>query len=174
MLRAIAVWQARAPLDQLEAQHLLTGFMVALLKDYGYGEIPAPQGAEAMSWITSYLSFRLAEPISVEDMARRANLSVSRFHTLFRHHFGCSPHQYLLRLRCQQVQGLLESTDATLHDIARTCGFANAYHLSRVFKRVMGGSPGQFRAATIKDAASTLKGNPVEGEGRAIGNPQDK
>jgi AraC-like DNA-binding protein len=160
LFRAIAVWQGRAPLHLLEAQYLLTGIVVALLRDHGYGDIPAPQGIATMSWITSYLSFRLTEPISVVDMARRANLSVSRFHALFRQHFGCAPHQYLLRLRCHRAQELLGSTDATLHEIAHDCGFANAYHLSRVFKRITGVSPRTFRTTTSTTVVVARKDEP--------------
>jgi transcriptional regulator GlxA family with amidase domain len=80
-------------------------------------------------------------------MARRANLSPSRFAAVFRQHFGLSPHQYFLRLRIEHAQELLRTTDLPQRDIAAYCGFADVHHFSKAFKRITRLPPGVYRTA---------------------------
>lgn len=141
LLRMVGVWQNRDVLSQLEAQHLATELVLAVLKDYAHLQSLALPAPYALNWVTSYLSLHLAEPISVADMADRANLSVSRFSALFRQQFGYPPHHYLLHLRVHHAQHLLQTGDLTLKQIAEYCGFADVPHFSKAFKRVVGRSP---------------------------------
>jgi len=119
--------------------------LLTLLKQHGRVEPRPPSPPRALGWIPSYLSFHLSEPLSVADMAERASLSPSRFATVFRQHFGVSPHQYFLRLRIQHAQDLLRSTDLPLKEIAEYCGFADIHHFSKAFKQQVQLPPGAFR-----------------------------
>lgn len=150
MLKMVGVWQQRDAISRLEAQLLATELVLLRLKDYSSPPASAPQRSQSLDWLTSYLLFHLSEPLLVEDMARRAHLSPSRFNAVFRQRFGTSPHQYLLRLRVQHAQELLNSTDFTLQKIAEYCGFADVHHFSKAFRKVTGLSPGAYRAGLYK------------------------
>jgi len=143
----VAIWPQRDSISQLEAQLLATDLVLSLLKDYSHERAAVTQHPQSLNWITSYLSLHLAEDLLVEDMARRANLSESRFCAVFRQRFGVPPHRYLLRLRVQHAEELLRSTDYTLQQIAEFCGFADVHHFSKSFKRIIGMPPGVYRAA---------------------------
>jgi AraC-like DNA-binding protein len=145
LLKAVEAWQNGDALSRLEADHLAMSLVLSIFRQYGRLLSVASRRSHSLSWVPSYLSFNIGEPLSVAQMARRANLSPSRFGAVFRQHFGLSPHQYLLRLRIEHAQSLLTTTDLPLRDIAESCGFADAHHFSKAFKRIVGVSPGAYR-----------------------------
>ncbi len=145
LLKTVQAWQNGDFMSRLEANHLAMTLILALFTQYG--RIPAGSSRQlhSLNWVSSYLSFHIGEPLSVADMARRANLSPSRFGVVFREHFGLSPHQYFLRLRIEHAQVLLTTTDLPLRTIAGHCGFADVHHFSKAFKRIVRVSPGAYR-----------------------------
>ena len=145
MLKTIGVWQRRDFLGQLESQYLATGLVLSLLQAHSRGGVDSSEGPEFLNWITSYMSLHLSEPLSVEDMARRAGLSASRFSSVFRDRFGRPPHQFLLHLRVQRAQDLLQHTSLSLREISSQCGFADIHHFSKAFKKLTGHTAGSYR-----------------------------
>jgi AraC family transcriptional regulator len=82
---------------------------------------------------------------NAEDLATETGYSTSHFFRLFRATTGCTPHQYLLRLRMERAVELMRKPSLALLDIALECGFANETHFSRTFRERFGLPPGQFR-----------------------------
>ena len=78
-------------------------------------------------------------------MADAAGLSTSHFVRQFRASIGTAPHQYLVQRRVELAKRRLEATDASIAEVAFDCGFANQEHLTRVFKRFFGVTPGAYR-----------------------------
>jgi transcriptional regulator GlxA family with amidase domain len=144
LLRTVGVWQNRDALSQLEAQSLMTEIVLAILRDHTDASTRIAHSPQNLNWITPYLQLHLSERISVADMARRARLSPSRFAATFRQNFGCAPHQYLLRLRIQHAQELLQSS-ASNAEIAELTGFSDVHHFSKSFKKLAGQTPGEWR-----------------------------
>ena len=97
--------------------------------------------------LVEYIEHRLAEPISLGELATFAALSEYHFARMFRESFGIPPHQYLLARRLARARKLLQDTALPLGEIAMACGFASASHFSNRFRATMGGTPGAFRAA---------------------------
>lgn len=90
---------------------------------------------------------RLDENLSLAEIARECGLSPYHFARLFKQATGFPPHEYQLQLRVQRAQVLLLRTPRrTIADIACDLGFADESHLRRHFKRIVGITPGQFRA----------------------------
>lgn len=145
LLAMVEAWQAGDPLSRLEANHLALSLLLSIFRQYGHLSPQQVRSARALTWVPSYLSFHIGEPLSVADMARRANLSPSRFSAVFREQFGQSPHQYLLRMRIEHAQELLRTTDLPLWKIAESCGFADVHHFAKAFKRLVRVAPGAYR-----------------------------
>jgi AraC-like DNA-binding protein len=145
LMKMIRLWHSGETLAQLEAQNIGNELIYLLIKQYGEFGDQTQNSPEDFNWITSYFSFHLSENITIEDMAQRARLSPSRFSTLFREHFSMSPYQYLLRMRIEHAEELLLHSKLTLHQIAELCGFANAQHFSKAFKKYTGKTPGSLR-----------------------------
>jgi AraC family transcriptional regulator len=91
---------------------------------------------------------RLAESISLEELAKAAGLSPFHFARQFKAATGHPPHDYHIRLRIDRAQELLRTRgrEWNLAAIANECGFADQSHFSRQFKRVVGVTPGDYLA----------------------------
>lgn len=152
LLRMVNHWQSDSPLSRLEAQHEAMELALALLRKYGAALKRSTDSPASLNWITSYFSFRLAEPLSIGEMARRAHLSPSRFSALFKAKFGMPPHRYLRQLRIRHGETLLRTTSLQLSAIAEYCGFADLHHFSKVFRAEYGMSPGRYRAAAENES----------------------
>lgn len=92
---------------------------------------------------------RLAEPITVADLARRAGLSPSRFAHLFTEQVGVSPMRYLERQRMRLAEQLLDLTPRTVGEIARTVGFEDPLYFSARFRSYAGMPPTSYRRRTV-------------------------
>lgn len=88
---------------------------------------------------------RLAEPITVADLARRAGLSPSRFGHLFTEQVGVSPMRYLERQRMRLAEQLLDLTPRTVAEIARAVGYADPLYFSSRFRAQVGMPPSSYR-----------------------------
>ncbi len=82
---------------------------------------------------------------SIADLARECRLSASHFARAFRQATGMPPHQWLTKRRVERAKGLLLEGSLDLAQIALVCGFVDQSHLTRVFARCEGHSPGKWR-----------------------------
>lgn len=146
MLKTIGIWQRRDLLGQLESHYLATGLVLSMLRSYSRRSTDSLDQPEFLNWITSFMSLHLSKPLSVSDMAEHAGLSASRFSQVFRDRFGRPPHQFLLHLRIQRAQDLLQHTGLTMREISVQCGFSDVHHFAKTFKRLSGQTPGSYRA----------------------------
>jgi transcriptional regulator GlxA family with amidase domain len=83
---------------------------------------------------------------TVPVMARKAMMSVRHFARVFSRSVGISPAQYVERARVEATADRLASTGDSLDLVARQSGFGSAETLRRAFLRVLGVSPGSYRA----------------------------
>jgi AraC-like DNA-binding protein len=108
-----------------------------------------------------HLESNLAGKILTQDLASIAGLSPFHFSRAFRDSFGDSPHRYILRRRIEHSQGLMLSTKASLADIALQCGLVDQAHFGKLFRRLVGETPGAWRRARVN------RGLPPEEPSRA-------
>ncbi|MFD7702865.1 GlxA family transcriptional regulator [Streptomyces caelestis] len=120
-------------------------------------EHPVPKDADRSTSATRQWALnRLAEPLTLEDMARHAHMSVRTFTRRFRDEVGTSPLQWLLQCRLNQARRLLESTDLTVTRVATASGFGDAVALRKHFSSHLGLSPLAYRRAhNAPDLAAT-------------------
>lgn len=81
----------------------------------------------------------------IPTMAKRANLSPSRFSALCIQCFGLPPHEKLTRIRMDRSMGLLLSSDQKVEAIALQAGYASLAAFCKAFKKAHGISPTEFR-----------------------------
>lgn len=90
---------------------------------------------------------RYAEPLTVADLARAAQLSPAHFSRQFRRTFGESPHQYLLTRRLERAAALLRTTDWSVLRICLSVGLTSVGSFTTSFHRMYGVPPTAYRAA---------------------------
>ncbi|MGW6915834.1 helix-turn-helix domain-containing protein [Kitasatospora sp. NPDC054939] len=107
---------------------------------------PVPAGGDhALSELLAWAHRRLDRPLTVTDLARRANTSPRHLGRQFRAVTGETPLQWLLTQRVRRAQELLEATDDGIEAVARATGMGTATTLRRQFKRVVGVPPDAYR-----------------------------
>lgn len=92
-----------------------------------------------------HIASNYAKPLTVESVALEVGLSPSYFSKLFRETVGISFREHLNRIRIEESKQLLLLTDISMIDIALSVGFSDQSYFCRVFRRVTGMAPGQFR-----------------------------
>lgn len=93
-----------------------------------------------------YLRTHLAERVSISDLAQMASVSPSHFAALFRDQVGVPVLQYQTQLRMARARELLDTTTLDIAAIALDTGYPDAYYFSRLFRKVHGVPPRQYRA----------------------------
>ncbi|MBQ8507627.1 MAG: PocR ligand-binding domain-containing protein [Clostridia bacterium] len=93
-----------------------------------------------------YISEHFAEPLTLAGVAAQVKLSPNYFSALFRQMAGMSFREHLMRVRVEESKHLLLSSSHSLTDIAMAVGFADQSYYCKVFKRIVGMTPGKFRA----------------------------
>ncbi|WP_459616887.1 GlxA family transcriptional regulator [Bordetella sp. 2513F-2] len=88
-----------------------------------------------------------AAPWSVADLARAAHTGPRHLSRLFSEHAGCTPMEYLYRVRLALARELIRETRLDLERVAERAGFGSGHHLRRVWKRYEDGTPGGLRGA---------------------------
>lgn len=94
----------------------------------------------------SYMAEHYSEQMTLEDVAKNVGLSTNYFSALFHQVVGVSFREHLCRIRVEESKQLLLSTDYSLTDIAIAVGFADQSYFCKVFKRIVGMTPGKFRS----------------------------
>ncbi|MFH8610016.1 helix-turn-helix domain-containing protein [Streptomyces sp. NPDC018029] len=89
---------------------------------------------------------RLAEPVTLAEIAGEVHLSVYHFVRVFKAATGVTPYRYLTRLRVEEAKRLLRGTDLPIARIAARCGFAGPGTLSATFLRQTGARPSDYRS----------------------------
>ena len=93
----------------------------------------------------AYLEKHYAEKITVEDMAKAANLSAAHFFAVFKKQMGVSPMAYLNHYRLSLAAELLLRTELSVTEIAASVGISDPVYFNKCFKKVYQIPPTQYR-----------------------------
>lgn len=95
--------------------------------------------------VREYIDHRLEKPITLNELAKVADLSQMHFASQFRIAIGVTPHVYLLNRRIERAKDLLVNTRSSMLEIALAVGFTTHSHFSTTFRRSVGVSPANWR-----------------------------
>jgi DNA-binding LacI/PurR family transcriptional regulator/AraC-like DNA-binding protein len=110
----------------------------------GDGILPPHTGALVKKTLL-YFDRHIESPISRWKLAEEVNVSEDYLTRIFHREMGLSLWDYLIRCRVFFSAGLLLQTDETIQEIAFRAGFQDQSYFCRVFKKICGVSPGQYR-----------------------------
>jgi transcriptional regulator GlxA family with amidase domain len=96
---------------------------------------------------------RLADPVSLEEMAGHARMSVRTFTRRFRDETGLSPARWLVQQRVAHARLLLESTDLAVDVVARRSGLGSATALRQHLQAAIGVAPSAYRRTFRRSTA---------------------
>lgn len=88
---------------------------------------------------------QLEGDVCIESIAKACNLSPTHFSRAFAATVGTPPHRWLVQRRTYRACDLLRLTNLSISEVSSLCGFADQSHFTRVFKKIIGTSPGVWR-----------------------------
>lgn len=95
--------------------------------------------------VSQLMHLRMDRELNLDELAKTANLSKFHFIRKFKQLTGHSPIQHFIHLKMQHACQLLDNTREPVKRIANRVGYDDAHYFSRLFKRVIGVSPQQYR-----------------------------
>ncbi|WP_429028205.1 helix-turn-helix domain-containing protein [Aeromonas media] len=142
--------QGPDPLAREVACHLFSRQLLARLTPAKWDDRP-PQHLQRAAELMQDDS---ASPLSLSQLSAVAGLTPSHFVRAFSHHYGMTPHAYLLDRRIRHARTLLRQGQP-LVEVALASGFADQAHFQRQFKRRVAATPGQYRTQLARQAERT-------------------
>lgn len=137
-----------------DTHHELYGdaLMLALFIDLmQLGRTPRRKRGALAPWqvrrVTDFIEANCLRSVRLQELADLTELSQSYFSHAFKAATGMAPYQWHMKARLKKVQDMLAEADMSLTEIAAVAGFADQAHLTRVFRRTLGETPGAWRRA---------------------------
>jgi AraC-like DNA-binding protein len=126
--------------------------IAARLREKHIAHGPAPRRDQHIGSALAYLQKRPDQVATIDDLAAAAGLSTGRFCHAFKQRVGIPPYDYALQARVRMARELLTHS-TSLADAACAAGFSDQSHLTRMFKRYTGITPGQYADQVRRCAA---------------------
>lgn len=98
----------------------------------------------------TYIDFHYAEPLSLSFFADMCHVTKSYLSTLFKKETNTNITDYIHSVRIRHALVLLNSTALPIHAIATSCGYSDINYFIKIFKRLNGNSPKQYRSQMTK------------------------
>lgn len=125
----------------------IDGLVLAMMAHLSRIETAAERSG-APAWldrVREMLHDRADQPMDIAGIAAEVDIHPVHLARVFRDHHGCSPGEYLRRVRVEHACTMLADTPRTLAQVAYRSGYADQSHFTRQFKRAVGVTPGEYR-----------------------------
>src|SRR5262249_37542467 len=138
------------PSGQLFLDSVEQAIASILVDGYALRQRPACEyrgglGPARLRRVREFVHANLEEELNLKEMAQSVGLSTAHFSQMFRKSTGESPHGFVLRRRIERSKEMLRAGEGRILDIAIACGFKTQQHFARVFRKLCGASPTEYR-----------------------------
>lgn len=138
-----AVWSVTSKLPVTDAKGSIIG--TAGITRTHKTLVPKSGPANPFSAVLAHMQEHYEAPISNEQLAAVAKMSLRAFERQFARNFQMTPQKYLRKLRLRIASRALIHTNLPLADVAVSCGFGDQSHFSREFRRHFQYTPREYR-----------------------------
>ncbi len=108
---------------------------------------PGPTQHREISAIVGAIYKCVEQEIKVVDLAKAANISVSTLERMFKEHMGITPKKFILQAKISTACEHLVMSKRSIKAVGSAIGYEDHANFTRAFKKLMGISPSQYRAA---------------------------
>ncbi len=125
----------------------LTALLTLLMEDSWGASMEAkhPAGKRDLQDVKNYIDLHFKEKILLDEIASHFYINKFYLTRIFKEQFGLPISQYIIQLRITHAKKLLRFTTLPMDEIAIECGMNDANYFSRMFRKVEGISPGDYR-----------------------------
>lgn len=127
--------------DITETTNDLIEFFIHVLEARNKPELPHP----IVNDIIMFIDSSIEEPITVEQLAKRAGISTSHLSRVFREHAGLTLIDYINMRKIEESQFYLRNSDLKISEVSDRFSFCNQSYFTRTFKKYTKVTPKQFR-----------------------------
>ena len=135
--------------ERILIESLGTALCIRVARHFvGHLVLPSSGGlqAERLERVRDYVEAHLDDHLSLTVLADIACLSPYHFSPSFKQATGVGPQRYVIQRRLERAKRLLRQTHQPLAWIAQEAGFSDQSHLTQIFRREIGMTPGRYRA----------------------------
>lgn len=130
-------------LEEAEMHRLITNLLMEFLIS---AELSSSDREDSIEEVRNYILDNPEKDLTLEVLAERARLSPYHFLRQFKENVGMTPHEYLISCRLNVARFYLVSSNATVKEIAFSCGFSGVSNFCTCFKQKLGITPSEYRA----------------------------
>ena len=136
--------------DYIRDMHIvekITSLLAFLMAESWHPEHNTHMGSKRQSiqQVKEYLDEHYKERITLDELAGRFFINKFYLTRIFKEQFGTSVNSYLAQVRVTHAKQLLRFSDMTVEEVGRQCGIDEPAYFARVFKKVEGTAPGEYR-----------------------------
>lgn len=103
------------------------------------------KASAAVQKVKLYIEEHVGEEISRDELAAKVYLHPDYMNRLFKEQVGTSFSNYVIQVRLNYAKYLLQTTNASISDVAVDVGYPNMAYFTKIFKRLTGMTPTEFR-----------------------------
>jgi AraC-like DNA-binding protein len=130
---------------------LMQEFIVLLIRSYQEKESSPPGFAANVTGLINYVKDNYRSQMNMDVLTGISGMSASHVLRSFKQYLGCSPFQYISRLRLSAAADELVQTGKSVTEIALDLGFNDSNYFTRSFRKYWGLSPRQYRYRYLKE-----------------------
>ena len=124
---------------------LLFSFVITMVRQFENTVAQKALDKNILHLSSEIMQRNASTKISIKEIAAACNISEQHLHRIYRKARKKTPLQILTELRTQKAQYLLVTTSHSLSKIAGLCGFYDSSHMNKVFLKVLGILPAEYR-----------------------------
>ena len=136
----------------LERMYGLIGYGLSHQKSDNTPIIKNPKLRDAVLYIEGHYS----DSITLSDISANAGINHTTLTELMKEELGCTAFEYLMQHRITIAKKQLAFTDVPIKDISNMVGFKTVQHFNRLFKKITGTTPAEFRKASLQKRKDEL------------------
>lgn len=152
--RLIFIFTENHPSKDLFADLLMQELLIRILqteaKSTHQKNAKTDSNKNRMAYVLRYIQDNLNESMSVEQLSKKAYMSVSSFYREFKNEMGSSPNDYIIDERLKLAEKLLKQPNVSVKEACLQSGFNSFSYFSRVFKKRKQFSPSRYKEQILK------------------------
>ena len=139
--KACDIWRCSTEHREQQVISLLYDIIVRMQLEFERDYFTSTQKAKLLPAIDMLHKYFTDPNLTVSKLAKACEISEVYLRRLFLRVYGVSPKQYLTNLRISYAKDLLKGEHLSVTEVASACGYIEASHFSREFKRICGYPP---------------------------------
>ena len=95
--------------------------------------------------IAEYLQIHFSQDLSLEQIAEEFSYTSPYLNRILKIYYNTTFYDMLTEIRIKNAKQMLENTDMQIHQISEAVGYSNTQSFIRMFKKIVGMTPGEYR-----------------------------